>query len=80
MWGHVFHGSPRLGNYFAFESGFLRAILCENQAKWEMRNFDLPSNFACNYILWGMSKNALCLGCYFIVVMVTPIVSWWQKI
>ena len=26
----------------------LRAILCKNQAKWEMKNFDLPSNFACN--------------------------------
>ena len=27
----------------------------------------------------GMSQNALCSGCYFIVVVVTPIVSWWQK-
>ena len=26
----------------------LRAILCKNQAKWEMKIFDLPSNFACN--------------------------------
>ena len=26
----------------------LRAILCKNQAKWEMKNFDLPSIFACN--------------------------------
>ena len=30
----------------------LRASLCKNQAKWEMKNFDLPSNFVCNYILW----------------------------
>ena len=27
---------------------YLRAILCKNQAKWEMKNFDLSSNFACN--------------------------------
>ena len=26
----------------------LRAILCKNQGKWEMKNFDPPSNFACN--------------------------------
>ena len=47
----------------------LRAILCNSQAKWEMKNFDCG----------GMFKNALCSGCYFIVVMVTPIVCWWQK-
>ena len=26
----------------------LRTVLCKNQAKWEMKNFDLPSNVACN--------------------------------
>ena len=32
----------------AHSEGALRAVLCKNQAKWEMKNFDLPSNFACN--------------------------------
>ena len=26
--------------------GYLRAILCKNQTKWEMKNFDPPLKFA----------------------------------
>ena len=32
----------------ATRSGILRAILCKNQTKWEMKNFDPQLKFACN--------------------------------
>ena len=51
----------------------LRAIFCNSQAKWEMKKFDPTPRKFC------MSKNALCSGSFFTVVMVTPIVCWWQK-
>ena len=59
----------------------LRAILCNSQAKWEMKNPAPPLPQILHAIRYcgGMSKSSLCLGCYFIVVMETPIVCWWQK-
>ena len=59
-------------------SRLLRAILCMNQAKWEMKNLTPPPRQILHAIRYcgGMSKNALCSGSYFIVVMVTPIVCW----
>ena len=56
---------------------YFRAILCNSQAKWEMKNF-YPPPHAIRYC-GGLSKNAVCSGCYFIVAMVTPIFCWWQK-
>ena len=59
----------------------LRAILCNSEAKWKIKNFDHPPAYlpqilqAIRYC-GGMSKNSLCSGCYFIVVTETPIVCW----
>ena len=36
------------GRDVGLTQGRLRTILCKNQAKWEMKNFNPPSNFACN--------------------------------
>ena len=49
----------------------LRAILCNSEAKWKIKNFDPPAYLpqilhAIRYC-GGMSKNSLCLGCYVIV-------------
>ena len=53
----------------------LRAILCNSQAKWGMKNPPPPLPQILHAIRYsgGMSKNSLCLGCYFIVVMETSI-------
>ena len=58
----------------------LRAILCNSEAKWKIKNFDPPAHLpqilhAIRYC-GGMSKNSLCSGCYVIVNVVTetPIV------
>ena len=56
-----FEDNYSVGRDVGLTQGRLRAILCKNQAKWDIKNFNPPpppSNFACNYILWGMSKNA----------------------
>ena len=62
----------------------LRAILCNSEAKWKIKNFDhpppppayLPQILHAIRYCGGMSKNSLCSGCYFIVVTETPIVCW----
>ena len=59
----------------------LRAILCNSQVKVgnEKSPPPLPQILHAIRYCGGMSKSSLCLGCYFIVVMETPIVCWWQK-
>ena len=45
-----FEDNYSAGRDVRLTQGRLRAILCKNQAKWEMKNFNPPppSNFACN--------------------------------
>ena len=67
--------SYRLGRHL-----LLRAILCKNQAKkWEMKIFTSPQILHAIRYCGGISETALCSGCFFVVVMGTPIFCWWQK-
>ena len=56
-----FEDNYSAGRDVGLTQGRLRAILCKNQAKWEMKNFNPPSPpqilHAIRYC-GGMSKNA----------------------
>ena len=53
---------------------YLRTILCNFQAKWEMKIFDPLHTLHASKSSWEMVKNAPCSGRHLMVTMVTTVV------